>query len=310
MPQSGNLAQNKLYKTCTAGPDDFDRLTADDCVYRLRGKKLGEGGYAAFGSHVDDLCTIGDHSGLAKAESILGKQFKVKADANPTVVTGVQVMRDRGKGWAKLHQAGYIEQILEKCGMKDCVSRDIPLDPGVTKGVIPELGAEPLDGPDIVRLFQCLIGMLLWLAIKCRPDILFAVTFLGRFTSNAGRIQVGWAKGVLRYLAGSRSWGLGYQAIHSTAKMKIQACCDADFAGCTRTSRSTTGIFASYGPEYDPRDPEQQQVGLLVARSFLERKVASSTGHSETHAAHDAAEELVWLRHLASELGDCVDYAS
>jgi hypothetical protein len=47
-----------------------------------------------------------------------------------------------------------------------------------------------------------------------------------------------------------------------------------------------------------------------VARSFLERKVASSTGHSETHAAHDAAEELVWLRHLASELGDCVDYAS
>jgi hypothetical protein len=152
--------------------------------------------------------------------------------------------------------------------------------------------------------------MLLWAAIKCRPDILFAVTFLGRFTSNAGRIQVGWAKGVLRYLAGTRSWGLGYQANYSGDKLMIQACCDADFAGCIRTSRSTTGIFASYGPEYDPHDPSQVQVGLLVARSFLERKVASSTGHSETHAAHDAAEELVWLRHLAAELGNCVDYAS
>jgi hypothetical protein len=115
---------------------------------------------------------------------------------------------------------------------------------------------------------------------------------------------------VLRYLAGTRTWGLGYQADYTGAKMKIQACCDADFAGCVRTSRSTTGIFASYGPEYDPRDPGQMQVGLLVARSFLERKVASSTGHSETHAAHDAAEELVWLRHLASELGDSIDYAS
>ena len=47
-----------------------------------------------------------------------------------------------------------------------------------------------------------------------------------------------------------------------------------------------------------------------MSRSFLERKVATSTGHSETHAAHDAAEEIVWLRHLAAELGEDIDYVS
>jgi hypothetical protein len=307
LPQAGNIAQKKLYTTCTDGPDDFERLTADDCVYRLRGKKLTSEGYAAFGSHVDDLFAIGDDNGMTKTEAVLGKQFKVKWDLDPEVVTGVQLMRDREKGWAKLHQAGYIEQVLDKCGMTDCNHQDIPIDPGVTKGVLPELGAEPLDGWDVVKLYQCLIGMLLWAAIKCRPDILFAVSFLGRFTCNAGRIQVGWAKGVLRYLAGTRDWGLGYQ--RRGGKLKVQACCDADFAGCVRTSRSTSGIYASYGPHFDPRDSNQSQ-SLLVSRSFLERKVATSTGHSETHAAHDAVEEVVWLRHLAAELGEDIDYVS
>ena len=92
--------------------------------------------------------------------------------------------------------------------------------------------------------------------------------------------------------------------------MKVQGHCDVDFAGCTRTSSSTTGLLFSYGPECKPGEVGPPQVGLLVARSFLERKVASSTEQSETHAAHDAAEELVWLRHLACMLGDDVDYPS
>ena len=36
--------------------------------------------------------------------------------------------------------------------------------------------------------------------------------------------------------------------------------------------------------------------------------MATSTGQSETHAAHDACEEVIWLKHIASELGDDVDY--
>ncbi len=46
----------------------------------------------------------------------------------------------------------------------------------------------------------------------------------------------------------------------------------------------------------------------IIASCHLERKLATSTGQSETHAAHDACEEIVWLRHIASELGDDVDY--
>ena len=150
LPQAGNIAQKKLCAACTTDPDGFDRLTADDCVYRLRGKLLGEPGYAAFGSHVDDLFSIGDSAGQAKTAEILGKQFTVKTDVDPAVVTGVQLMRDRPKGWAKLHQAGYIEQILERCGIKECVPQDIPLDPGVAKGPVPEMGLEAPDKWDFL----------------------------------------------------------------------------------------------------------------------------------------------------------------
>ncbi len=51
-------------------------------MYRLRGKGLGDAGYGAFGSHVDDLFSIGDSAGLAKTETILSKQFKVKSDSD------------------------------------------------------------------------------------------------------------------------------------------------------------------------------------------------------------------------------------
>ena len=88
----------------------------------------------------------------------------------------------------------------------------------------------------------------------------------------------------------------------------LQGASDADFAGCIRTSRSTSGTYFGYGPLYDPLKPGEARVGCIIASSQLERKVATSTGQSETHAAHDACEEGIWLRHVASELGASVNY--
>ncbi len=92
--------------------------------------------------------------------------------------------------------------------MTECKPQAIPLDPGIPKGELPVQGAAPADGQDTVQLFQCILGMLLWPAVRVRPDILFAVCFLGRFASNAGKIQIEWAKRVIRYLARTKSWGL------------------------------------------------------------------------------------------------------
>ncbi len=119
-------------------------------------------------------------------------------------------------------------------------------------------------------------------------------------------MQIEWAKGVIRYLAGTKTWGLGYQRTKGNAV--LQGASDADFAGCTCTSRSTSGGYFGYGPAHDPNVPGSPKVGCIIASCHLERKLATSTGQSETHAAHDACEEIVWLRHIASELGDDVDY--
>ena len=180
-------------------------------MYVRPGLKIGEPGYGAFGAHVDDMFCIGDDAGHDKIDEKLAKTFKVKTDYDPAVLTGVQLEYDKELGYGKLHMAGYIEQMLEKCGMTDCNPQAIPLDPGIAKGAVPALGETPADGWDICWLFQCLLGMLLLPAIKCRPDIMFAVCFRGRFASTAGKIQILWAKGVIRYPAGTKTWGLGYQ---------------------------------------------------------------------------------------------------
>jgi hypothetical protein len=295
---AATLTKNKSY--------GFERLTADDCVFRRRGKKLGDRGYVALGSHVDDLFCIGDEEGFKALDNILGKDFKVKSEDDPAIITGVQLIHDHKNGYAKLHMAGYIEGLLEKTGMVGCKIQFIPLDPGIPKGDLPVRGSPAADGPEALQLFQSMFGMLLWLAIRVRPDILFAVSFLGRFVSNAGNKQIEWARGIIRYLAGTKTLGLGYQ--RTKEKAVLQGASDADFAGCTRTSRSTSAIYFGYGPLRDLEVLGTPRVGCIIASQHLERKIATSTGQSETHAAHDAVEEIVWLRHLAEELGDVIDY--
>ena len=114
------------------------------------------------------------------------------------------------------------------------------------------------------------------------------------------------AKGIIHYVARTKAWGLGYQ--RTKGKAVIQGASDADFAGCTRTSRSTSAGYFGFGPLHDPNVPGKPKVGCIIASCHLERKLATSTGQSETHAAHAACEEIVWLRHIASELGDDIDY--
>ena len=67
---------------------------------------------------------------------------------------------------------------------------------------------------------------------------------------------------------------------------------DADLAGDLSTSRSTIGLATILG-----------EFGCVSSRSVLERKVCNSTGMSETFAHQALGTQVIWNRHLLSELG-------
>jgi hypothetical protein len=282
LPQAPHCAQRELKATLTAS-DQFKPTTADDCVYVSQ----DEDKYSALGAHVDDLLGIGDSAGLQKITDTLTRNFKITEQRNPTIVTGVQIQRNRKQRWLKLHQGAYIANLLTDYNMTDCNSTDTPMDPGTARALM----LLPASTEDLVALkqYQRLVGSLIWL-LKTRPDMMFTVNLLCRFLKSATRQHYDLARGrPLRYLKGTVTHGLVFQP--GTAKWDLSGASDSDLAGDLNSARSTTGFFAKMG-EY----------GAVVCSSTLEKKVSTSTGQAETYAMQSLTKEVVWDRHLLREL--------
>jgi ribonuclease HI len=95
------------------------------------------------------------------------------------------------------------------------------------------------------------------------------------------------AKGVLRYLASTTTYGI----IFGESGLTLEAYCDADYAGDIDTRRSTTAYVFTLGG------------GAISWSSRLQPTVAASTTEAEYMAAAYAIKEALWLRTLLSELG-------
>jgi len=96
------------------------------------------------------------------------------------------------------------------------------------------------------KLYQQLIGSLGWIAIGTRPEISFAISYLGRFAVNPSQQHWVCAKRVLRYLAGTRYLRLSLGG-SLPSPIQLNGFVDADFAGDAGTLKSTTGYTLLMG---------------------------------------------------------------
>ena len=95
------------------------------------------------------------------------------------------------------------------------------------------------------------------------------------------------ATGVLRYLAGTRDYGI----VFGNGGLEVQGFVDADYTGELDTRRSTTGyVFMLSG-------------GAASWSSRLQVTVAVSTVEAEYMGAASAVKEALWLRKLARDIG-------
>ena len=72
------------------------------------------------------------------------------------------------------------------------------------------------------------IGIILYLALKKRPDISFAVNKCYRFTHNTKASRKTAVKSICRYLQGTKDNGL---VLNTSKKLVVDCYADADFAG-------------------------------------------------------------------------------
>jgi hypothetical protein len=134
------------------------------------------------------------------------------------------------------------------------------------------------------------VGGLLYLAVTVRPDISYAVGVLSKYMACPTVSHWNAARGVLRYLAGTRRVGITYGAVPAV----LHGFCDADYAGDADTRKSTTGyVYTIAG-------------GAVCWSSKRQPTVAASTTEAEYMAASAAAKEALWLRKLLADLGEPV----
>lgn len=121
-----------------------------------------------------------------------------------------------------------------------------------------------------------------------RPDITYAVNQVCQFMHDPRDVHLKAAKRILRYVKGTLSDGLLF--VTKKEKPGLVAFSDADWGGDPDTRRSTSGFCVFFA-------------GSLVSwSSKKQRKVSRSRTEAEYRAMLDAAAEIIWYKHLLSEL--------
>jgi hypothetical protein len=132
------------------------------------------------------------------------------------------------------------------------------------------------------------MGSLLYIANTFRPDIAYAVSVLSQFTGNPSEEHWRGVKRILRYLQGTRSYGLLISKESSTSSL-LKGFTDADFAACF-TRRSRTGYAFFVGSSMVSWCSRKQNV------------VALSTCEAEYYALTEGGKEAIHLKRLLWEI--------
>ena len=137
------------------------------------------------------------------------------------------------------------------------------------------------------EVYQSAVGRLLYLSTRTRPDIAFAVSTLAKFTSRPTVAHWTAVKHLLRYIAGTREFGLLFTTSDSSDCTGFS---DSDWAGDQDDRKSTSGYLFRVGNATVSWGSKKQSC------------VALSTAEAEYMSLTMAAKEGIWLNRLLAEM--------
>ncbi|XP_057444683.1 secreted RxLR effector protein 161-like [Lotus japonicus] len=158
-----------------------------------------------------------------------------------------------------ISQKKYTEGLLKKFKMYDCKPVSTPLV--INEKLHKDDGAPEADA----SRYKSLIGSLLYLTVT-RPDIMYATSLLARFMQSPSKIHFGAGKRILRYLQGTKEFGIWYK---TTTISRLLGYTDSDWAGSVDDMKSTSGYALSLGS------------GIFSWASKKQATVAQSTAEAE-----------------------------
>jgi hypothetical protein len=255
----------------------FRRCPSEQCIYL---KSSGKDFNTIVGVHVDDLiiaapCT----EDIQKTKSIIKSFVNIKELGELHFLLGVKITRSRVNQSLKIDQSLYAENVVERFGMKDS-------SPVLTPMPLAKPTETSRPRPTDTKLYQSIVGSLMYLMLWTRPDISYSVNYLSRKLQSPTEDDMALAKRVLRYIRGTLKLGILYV---KSEDLDLRGYCDASWAD-TEDRKSTTGYIWKFSN------------APIMWRTSKQRIVALSTCETEYIAAAAAAKEGIWLGKLIKEL--------
>ena len=232
--------------------------------------------------YVDDMLMFSSQmESINTAIAEIKRAVKIEEEFKVTHYLGVDI--HIGPDYVELKQSKNIKALIQEITFTSLRHVHSPLDPGTDYS---SKGAEA-KGSDFP--YRALIGSLLYLSTRTRPDLAVGCSILGQHCEHPSEVHIRGVKRMLQYLKCTQEQGYYMRPGTSTA---LSAYADASFAGekgVSRRSRSGYAIF--YGN------------ALIAYKSILQRCVATSSTEAEYIALSEVAQAVVWLRNLLEELG-------
>nr|CAN64975.1 hypothetical protein VITISV_027842 [Vitis vinifera] len=225
--------------------------------------KKSETEFAIITVYVDDLNLVGTPKELTRTTNYFKNEFEMKDLGKTKFCLGLQIKHFPNK--VLVHQSTYIKKVLKHFYMDK---------------------AHHLSSS--MRYFRLsAIGALIYLANCIRPNILFSVNLLARYSSAPTRRHLNSIKHILHYLRGTTDMSLFYSR---ESKQQLLGYADAEYLSYSYKSKSQTWYVFNYN-------------GTTISwRSIKQIMVVTSSNHSEILAIHEASCECIWLRSMIQHI--------
>ena len=196
---------------------------------------------------------------LTDVKNKLSERFKMTDLGKISWFLGIEFTQS--KGHITMNQSRYIDKILVKFGMEECKKRYTPVENDINKNTHTE--SEIINN----KLYQEIIGSLVYLMVATRPDLCYTVTKLSQKLSRPTMKDLNRAKQVLRYLKGTKEQKLVFKK--SKNPLKLEGFSDSDW-GNDEDRKSISGYcfrLSENGPIISWKSKKQQIVSLSTCEA-------------------------------------------
>ncbi|RVX04589.1 Retrovirus-related Pol polyprotein from transposon RE1 [Vitis vinifera] len=229
--------------------------------------------------YVDDIIVTGnDNNIISDLINTLSSEFSLKDLGSLHYFLGLEVKYLPNGLFVS--QTKYIRDLLEHTKMMECTPINTPM---ALKSIITSFDEQPIDPTQ----YRQLVGSLQYLTFT-RPDIVHAVNKACQHFQAPTKADLRAVKRILRYLKGTMEHGIRF---FKQSSLRLTGFCDADWAGCTNTRRSTSGYCIFLG------------ANCISWSSKRQPTVSRSSAEAEYRSLASSAAEITWLTFLLRDIG-------